>query len=270
MSTNIPTGRFAKGHPPTKGFAGRHHSDESKSKISIGVRRAFASGVLDKRNNYRSPESNIRRSQTLKAYWAGRERISWKKGLTAQTDKRVRNNGLAVSKSLLSNPLERERRSQLMRSYNLTRKDYSEPWNRGMHPWDWQGMSKDEYLTMMAEAQARKPTRLELRVMAVIEEYNLPFRYVGDGQVWIAGKCPDFINTNNEKQLIEVLGDYWHTEEEVAERVEHFARFGFETILIWEREIKDKPDQVILEKLEYNPEVQNAIQCGTIQSQPGN
>lgn len=162
----------------------------------------------------------------------GRERLSWNKGLSKHTDGRIRNNSLAVSQAILSNPQERERRSKLMRSYNLTQKDYSQPWNRGMHPWEWQGISKEEYLEMMAEAQARKPTRLELRIMAVIEEHNLPFRYVGDGQVWIAGKCPDFINTNGKKQVIEVLGDYWHTEEDAAERVSHFAQFGFDTIII--------------------------------------
>lgn len=204
-----------------------------------------------------------RRKQATSQFWSGRlGRIPWNKGKKTGPNPRI-------SMAKLSNTEAMKSRGQWMRQYNLTRKDYSQPWNRGMHPWEWMGISQEEYLIMMAKAQARKPTQLELRVMTVIEKYNLPFRYVGDGQVWIAGKCPDFINTNNEKQLIEVLGDYWHTDEEAAERVEHYARFGFETILIWEHEIKDKPDQVILEKLEYNPEVQNAIQCD-VQSHPTN
>jgi len=86
-----------------------------------------------------------------------------------------------------------------------------------------------------------KPTKLEQRVIQIIEEYNLPFKYVGNGKVWIAGKCPDFINTNGRKQFIEVFGIYWHDMFDVARRIEHFHEYGFDTLVIWEDELVNIP-----------------------------
>lgn len=86
-----------------------------------------------------------------------------------------------------------------------------------------------------------KPTKLEQRLMQLIKDYNLPFKYVGDGKVWIAGKCPDFININGKKQFIEVFGIYWHDIFDVARRIEHFRQYGFDTLVIWEDELSNIP-----------------------------
>jgi G:T-mismatch repair DNA endonuclease (very short patch repair protein) len=72
------------------------------------------------------------------------------------------------------------------------------------------------------------------------------FRYVGDGEVILGGKCPDFININGRKQLVELFGTFWHSEkrkghsneEEERQRIEHFAKFGFKTLIVWENELR--------------------------------
>lgn len=90
----------------------------------------------------------------------------------------------------------------------------------------------------------RRPTTLEQQLISIIENNKLPYKYVGDGQFILGGKNPDFLNTNGKKQLIEAFGTYWHDVFDVAERIEHFRQYGFDTLIIWEDEMKNR-DTVI-------------------------
>jgi very-short-patch-repair endonuclease len=68
------------------------------------------------------------------------------------------------------------------------------------------------------------------------------FRYTGDGQVVIGGFNPDFTSIQN-KQLIEVYGDYWHNIPKIHHkdqgRVKVYAEHGYKLLIIWERELQD-------------------------------
>ena len=88
-----------------------------------------------------------------------------------------------------------------------------------------------------------RPNKVETQLAALITESRLPYRYVGDGQFILGGKCPDFLNVNGKKQVIELFGTYWHDVFDVAERTEHFRQYGFDTLVIWEDELKD-PERV--------------------------
>lgn len=88
------------------------------------------------------------------------------------------------------------------------------------------------------------PTKPERDLIELIRKHSLPFKFVGDGKVIIHGKCPDFINNNGGKQVIEVFGDYWHKPEEEQERMAAFAEYGFETLIIWEHELEN-PSEVL-------------------------
>jgi len=65
------------------------------------------------------------------------------------------------------------------------------------------------------------------------------YRYVGDGSLIIGGKCPDFANCNGERKIIEMFGDYWHRGEIPQDRIDTFKPFGFDTLIVWEHELKD-------------------------------
>ena len=103
------------------------------------------------------------------------------------------------------------------------------------------------------EAQRRKPTAPELRLKALIERHDLPYRYVGNGAVWFEGYNPDFINIDGAKGIIELFGDYWHTtkikkwRETEGGRIYHFAKFGFKTLVIWENELGD--EEAVVKKI---------------------
>lgn len=101
-----------------------------------------------------------------------------------------------------------------------------------------------EYRDMMVSriilGQKLKPNKAEQKLIALIEKSNLPFKYVGDGYTFIAGKCPDFLNIDGKKQLIELFGDFWHKGETGEDRIAHFAKYGFRTLIVWEHELKNE------------------------------
>ena len=66
------------------------------------------------------------------------------------------------------------------------------------------------------------------------------WKFVGDGQLVIGGKIPDFANVNGKKQLIELFGAYWHNVFDIAERKEHFKQYGFQTAIVWDDELKNE------------------------------
>ena len=65
------------------------------------------------------------------------------------------------------------------------------------------------------------------------------WKFVGDGQLIIDGKCPDFTNINGQKKLIELFGDYWHRNDDPEDRIKIFEPFGYKTLVIWEKELRD-------------------------------
>lgn len=97
-----------------------------------------------------------------------------------------------------------------------------------------------EHLRKWCVSNHIKPNKAERQLINLFKDYDLPFRFVGDGQVVINGKIPDFINYNGGKQIIELFGDYWHEPEEEEERKKVFAEFGYETLIIWEHELKNE------------------------------
>ena len=91
--------------------------------------------------------------------------------------------------------------------------------------------------------KVRRPNKKELALLAIIQNLSLPYSYVGDGQFILGGKCPDFLNTNGQKKLIELYGDYWHKDDDPQDRIDYFIQYGFETLVIWESELH-KPAKV--------------------------
>lgn len=97
------------------------------------------------------------------------------------------------------------------------------------------------------------PTSLEKMFINICDEYNLPFKYVGDRRFWIRTKVglrnPDFIHTNGKNICIEILGEHWHDEDEFQERKKLFEECGWKCLGIWEKTLKKKPIQEIVGKV---------------------
>ena len=103
---------------------------------------------------------------------------------------------------------------------------------------------EDSYVALQMKARKCSTNKPEQKLTALIDSNQLPFRYVGDGQFILGGKCPDFLDTNGKKQIIELFGTYWHGVLDIGRRVEYFRQYGYSTLIIWEDELGDE-DKVI-------------------------
>jgi len=97
---------------------------------------------------------------------------------------------------------------------------------------------------MLKKLAIEKPNKSELKLKKIIEQHKLPYRYTGDGSVWIGGKNPDFFNVNGQKQLIELFGEPWHPVSDVTEKINHYKKYGFECLIIWHNELKNEEELV--------------------------
>ena len=86
----------------------------------------------------------------------------------------------------------------------------------------------------------RKPNKQEFRLQQVLDMFfPNQWQYVGNGQLVIGGKCPDFVNVNSQKKIIELFGDYWHKGEDPEYRTGLFSSYGFQTLVLWEFELRN-------------------------------
>jgi len=116
---------------------------------------------------------------------------------------------------------------------------------------------KNRVRPLMLKGNCKKPTKPERKIIDLIIKHSLPLRYCGNGSFMIEGINPDFVNINGKKEVVEVFGDYWHGKgarkwEETEEgRKAVFASYGFNCIVLWEKEINTLPEPEILRRLGY-------------------
>lgn len=96
------------------------------------------------------------------------------------------------------------------------------------------------YVSMMAKSWGIKPNKPETFLINLLDSlYPGEWKYTGDFSFMVNGKSPDFVNCNGQKKIIELFGDYWHKGQDPQDRINTFAPFGFDTLVIWEHELKD-------------------------------
>jgi len=98
---------------------------------------------------------------------------------------------------------------------------------------------------------------MEIELLNLIEEAcPNEYKYVGDGSMWIYGLNPDFAHCDGKKKLIEFFGTFWHVGKMVKRkgwkstefgRKAVFSQLGYDTLIIWESELKDK--KKVIEKI---------------------
>lgn len=114
-----------------------------------------------------------------------------------------------------------------------------------------------------AQRMPRHHTKPELIFEEICKKNNLPFQFVGDGQLWIGKRKklnPDFIEANGKKICIEIMGDYWHspllnrTMKEIGTlefRKKHYRRFKWIPVFIWTADLDRKDAEAfVLNKLQ--------------------
>ena len=129
----------------------------------------------------------------------------------------------------------------------LFREGKIKSWNKGKH---W---SKEMVKKIL---RRRTPSSLEQKFIRIINKFNLPYKFVGNGSFWIENMNPDFIECNGKKIAIEVFYkkhkqmfrngfDEWKNK-----RVATAKRYGWNILFFDENEINV---EIILKRLgEFN------------------
>jgi hypothetical protein len=152
------------------------------------------------------------------------------------------------------------RGSRAHRGLMDTNPEYKEKYLKNLgesHKERWTEATKEvrtSWVSNWIKAAGMKPNNIELYIKEFLDfTYPNDWKYVGDGSVVLNGFNPDFINANGKKQIIEIFGDYWHSErvkhrtkvEEEELRCSRYAEYGYRTLIIWENEVKNNIQNVM-------------------------
>ena len=87
----------------------------------------------------------------------------------------------------------------------------------------------------------QEPNNAEMTLFGIMCYLGMPYKYTGNGQFLLMGRCPDFVHLTDRK-IIELYGERWHKPEEEQQRIDLFARSDYHVLVVWQRELKPKPD----------------------------
>ena len=92
---------------------------------------------------------------------------------------------------------------------------------------------------------ATRFNKFEQKILAYLQSISTRWRYVGDGELMVGRKCPDF--WDGDKKLVEFYGEHWHKVDNSKERIEYFREYGYETLIVWGKELGNQT--ALLDKL---------------------
>lgn len=252
-------GKFIKGHQgywKDKKFTEEHRQKIREAGIGRIVSEETKIKLRKKRKGYKGHIISQETRKKMRKSLIGthhKGHTAWNKGLTKETDERVRKYGEnergRVAPNKDKHPTE-ETRAKMRKSQlgHLA-------WNKGLTKETDERMKRiSEKLKdiKFTEVQRRNmmhrriPSSLEKKFQEILDKYKLPYKYVGNGKFFIESYNPDFVNTNNEKIAIEVYARYYKLRNnETIEgwkkrRIKKFAEYGWSIIFFDETEANEK------------------------------
>lgn len=225
-----------KGHPV---------SEETKLKLSLALRGKF-------KGKPKSEEQKIKQSETMKKLYREGKRISWNAGkpyTQIMGDKNPAKRLDVREKIKLSKLGEKNssKRLEVRKKISETvKKQYDDGKVSPLTIYRQNPELRERLIKAQLKGLSKRPTSLEKQMIEIIQKYNLPYKYVGDGSLIIGYKNPDFVNTNGEKICVDVRSRAVCTrlekispEEYKQQRKEHFAKYGWESIVFWDTDMPE-------------------------------
>lgn len=217
--------------------SGKHLSNETRAKISIA--NSGENNAMYGKHRYFSEETRAKLSASHKGKIHSKEtRTKMSKVQSGKNHPLYGKHHSAESKVKMSVAHSGERNYWFGKRLSEEHKSKLSIANDGTK---FKRLNKDpKFISKRLKGLMMKPTKPETILISMIKKHNLPFKYVGDGQFILGGNCPDFINVNGKKQVIEMFGTYWHNLFDVARKKDHYRQYGFDTLVIWEDELKNE------------------------------
>jgi len=185
----------------TKNWQNPEYRKSQTKAITKGANRSETKAKQREVNN--RPEVKKKRSEARKKLWKNSD---WRK------------RQIKLIKRTINQPEVREKKSR------ARKKLWQDP----------------EYVRKQMKAYHVTPNKVEMELDKLLQQIlSNEYKYVGSGEFILAGKCPDFVNVNGQKKLIELYGDYWHQGETGEDRKALFRKYGYQTLIVWEHELED-------------------------------
>jgi len=163
-----------------------------------------------------------------------------------------------ASKRMWQNPTLKQKASERFKRYLADPKNKKRLSDKRKKLWQ-DPIFRERTRKAQREAMNTKPTKPEKKFIEIIEKYNLPYRYTGDGDVWIGNRNPDFIEVNGKKAVVEIFGSYYHSPlvnpkmlpiQTYSKTMADYKRYGFECHVFWEHDImSENAEQIVLKEL---------------------
>ena len=94
----------------------------------------------------------------------------------------------------------------------------------------------------------QEPNNAEMTLFGIMCYLGMDYKFTGNGQFLLMGKCPDFVHVKDRK-IIEMYGERWHTPEEEPERIALFARSDYHVLIVWQKELSPKNRKILYRRL---------------------
>lgn len=215
----------------SEGMFTRYADPAEREKTARNSERMWASDPLRKEKHAEflrevalRPEVSKKKSEYARQYWDDPE---WGEHRREKNGQRLGK----ISKRLWENPEYRQMH------IDKSKEMYATP------------EGKDKQVKAMRQGAQIKPTKPEMQVEKILHDlFPNQWKYVGDGEIIFGGKNPDFVNIKGKKQIIEMFGTYYHSKAHngkcpllhMLERKDGYAKFGQDTLIIWQHELEDE------------------------------
>lgn len=216
-------------------FIGRHHTEETKAKISQAQRgvpqpeefRQRLRGIMKGEGNPFYARHHSQKTKTLISEKLAGRHNSPENEFTTERAKKIWTTEA------------RETQSAVMKA-RWQSKEYVE-----------------KLISSLIKSLAKRPNKLEEKVIKILNTaFPNEWEYTGNGKVVLDKLIPDFVNSNGKKQVIEVFGEYWHTGDRIKNRIERteqgrinaYKKLGYDCFVLWEKDIEDEQKVVRLVK----------------------
>ena len=193
---------------------------------------------------------------------------AWNKGLTKETDDRVKEIAENVSKGLKKFFASEEGQKYIKE--HMCGENHpmygKEAWCRGETKETNKSLKKQsekqlknwqdpEFIKKMVNSWYRSgQTKPEKGIDGIVQIlYPNEYKFNGNFElgITIGGKIPDFVNVNGKKKAIDVFGDWCHRDEDPQIRIDLFKKYGWDLLVIWQHELEDK-DTVIQKIVKFH------------------
>jgi len=223
---------------------GRQKTQEEKIKISKSIKRIYN----DPESIYNKNKKEISEKQSesqINAWKKDTHKAKTKECKKRQKDINLKNRKLGIYDTVEYKNKVSKKHKELWNDPNsaYNSKERSNKISKSMKK-----LFLDEnYLKKYRKGLKTAPNKSENKIIKILKTIDYHrFEFVGDFSIWIGGKNPDFLDKRNNK-IIEMFGDYWHSEKMTGltknkhenKRKDHFIKFGYSTLIIWEHELKN-------------------------------